>query len=94
VSTLVLANFPIAFLIFAAIVGIPLWLTFRRPDRAPVYRHATVGAQTDLSHRTAGPAAARKHVAAHTPVPGRVHATTQRTVRDHPTAAQRDRVPA
>ena len=53
-STLVLANFPIAFLIFAAMVGIPLWLTFKRPDRA----------------------------------------TTQRTVRNHPAAAQRDRVPA
>ena len=34
-SALVLANFPIAFLIFAAVVGIPLWLTFKRPDRAP-----------------------------------------------------------
>ena len=89
-STLVLANFPIAFLIFAAMVGIPLWLTFKRPDRAPVYRHATAAP----THRTAGPAAARKLVAARTPVPGRVHATTQPTVRNHPTAAQRDRVPA
>jgi hypothetical protein len=34
-NALVLANFPIAFLIFAAMVGIPLWLTFKRPDRAP-----------------------------------------------------------
>ena len=34
-STLVLANFPIAFLIFAAVVAIPLWLTVRRPDKVP-----------------------------------------------------------
>lgn len=34
-NALVLANFPIAFLIFAAVVAIPLWLTFKRPDRAP-----------------------------------------------------------
>jgi hypothetical protein len=94
VPTLVLATFPIAFLIFAAMVGIPLWLTFKRPDRAPAYRQATAGAQTVLSHRTAGPAAAWKHVAAHTPVPGRLHATTQRTARDHSTAAQHDRAAA
>ena len=39
-STLVLANFPIAFLIFAAIVGIPLWMTFKRPETAPDYAEA------------------------------------------------------
>ena len=39
-NALVLANFPIAALIFAAIVGIPLWLTFKRPDRAPRYSQA------------------------------------------------------
>ena len=93
-TALVLASFPIAFLIFAAMVGIPLWLTFKRPDKAPAYRHTTAGAQTVLSSRPAGPAVARTHVAAHTPVPGRVHATTQRTVRSHETAARRDRVPA
>jgi hypothetical protein len=94
VSALVLANFPIAFLIFAAMVGIPLWLIFKHPDKAPDYSHATAGAQTSRAGRTAGPAAARRHVAAHTPVPGRVHATAQRTARSHETAAQRDRVPA
>ncbi|MGH3124622.1 MAG: hypothetical protein ACRDND_26880, partial [Streptosporangiaceae bacterium] len=39
-NALVLANFPIAALIFAAVVGIPLWLTFKRPDRAPRYSQA------------------------------------------------------
>ena len=92
-NALVLANFPIAFLIFAAMVGIPLWLTFKRPDKAQAASHATAGAQTVPADRTAGPAAARKHVAAHTPVPGREHASAQRTVRSHQTAAQRDRVP-
>ena len=91
-TALVLASFPIAFLIFAAMVGIPLWLTFKRPDNAPAYRHTTAGAQTALSSRTAGPAVARTHVAVHTPVPGRVHATTQRTARSHETPANRDRV--
>jgi type III secretory pathway component EscV len=94
VTALVLASFPIAFLIFAAIVGIPLWLVFKRPDKAPDYRHATASAKTAGAGRTAAPQAARKHAATRTPVPGRVHATAQRTVRSHETAAQRDRVPA
>ena len=93
-SALVLANFPIAALIFAAIVGIPLWLTFKRPDKAPQFSAATSGAKSVAADRVAGPAAARKHVAAHTPVPGRVHATAQRTARRHETAAQRDGVRA
>jgi hypothetical protein len=94
VSALVLANFPIAALIFAAIVGIPLWLTFKRPDKAPQFSAATSGAQSVPAYRAASPATARQHVAAHTPVPGRVHATAQRTARRHETAAQRDGVSA
>ena len=93
-SALVLANFPIAALIFAAMVGIPLWLTFRRPDRAPQFSAATSSSKTVTAYRPAGPAAARKHVAAHTPVAGRVHATAQRTARRHETAAQHDGVRA
>jgi hypothetical protein len=94
VTALVLANFPIAFLIFAAVAGIPLWLTFKRPDKAPAYGPAMAGAQPGRSGRAVGPAVARKHVAAHIAVPGRVHASAQRTARSHETAAQRDRVPA
>ena len=93
-TALVLANFPIAFLIFAAMVGVPLWLIFKRPDKAPDYHHATVSAKTVGAGRAAGPEVARKHVATHTPVPGRVHATAQRTARSHETATQRDRVSA
>ncbi|MCW2908260.1 MAG: hypothetical protein JWL68_3049 [Actinomycetia bacterium] len=46
-SALVLANFPIAALIFAAMVGIPLWLTFKRPDRAPRFAQARTPAHRD-----------------------------------------------
>ena len=94
-TALVLANFPIAALIFAAIVGIPLWLTFKRPDRAPRFSAAVSGSTAGATYRPADPAAARKHVAAHTPVPGRVHATAQRTTaqrtaRRREVAAQHD----
>ena len=95
-TALVLANFPIAFLIFAATVGIPLWLALKRPDKAPAYGRTTSGAsaRTVPAYSTSGPSAARSHVAKHTPVPGRVHAGAQRSVRSHEAAAQRDRVSA
>jgi hypothetical protein len=36
----VIANWPIALLIVVAIVGVPLWLTFRRKHVRPDYRDA------------------------------------------------------
>ncbi len=39
-SSGVLANWPIALLIVLVIVGVPLWLTFRRRHHAPDYREA------------------------------------------------------
>jgi hypothetical protein len=36
----VIANWPIALLIIALIVGVPLWLTFRRRHVSPDYRDA------------------------------------------------------
>ena len=76
-NALVLANFPIAFLIFAAIVGIPLWLTFKRPDRAPRYGGTPADATAAVpAHAAAGTASrtapprvstARQHAAARTP---------------------------
>ena len=39
-NTLVLANFPLAVLVILAIVGIPLWMTFKRPETAPDYSEA------------------------------------------------------
>jgi hypothetical protein len=97
VSTLVLANFPIAFLIFAAIVGIPLWMTFKRPDKAPEYGQAAirVEAMPASAGRTTGRlSTARQHAAARTPVPGRLHAAASRPVRSHTAQEQRDRIPA
>ena len=54
-SPLVLASFPIAALIFAAMVGIPLWLTFKRPDRAPQFSAATPSSQSVPAYRPAAP---------------------------------------
>jgi hypothetical protein len=100
-NALVLANFPIAFLIFAAIVGIPLWLTFKRPDRAPHFSQARAYSATAVPATTpASPASrtaagrnslARQHAAARTAVPGRQHATAARdhAARDH-AATQHD----
>ena len=39
-SGAVLANWPIALLIVLVIVGVPLWLTFRRKHVTPDYRDA------------------------------------------------------
>ena len=39
-NALVLANFPMAILVILAIVGIPLWMTFKRPETAPDYAEA------------------------------------------------------
>ena len=47
-NALVLTNFPIAILVILAIVGIPLWMTFKRPERTPDY----AGAQAYLRGRT------------------------------------------
>ena len=96
-NALVLANFPIAALIFAAIVGIPLWLTFKRPDRAPQAPAAAqaaasqVAARHDVTPRAGAPrvSLARQHAAARTAVPGRQHAATARGPGAHDQAATR-----
>ena len=96
-STLVLANFPIAFLIFAAIVGIPLWMTFKRPDKAAEYCQAAVRVEATPASvsRTPGRlSTARQHAAARTPVPGRLHAAPSRPLRSHTAQEQHDRIPA
>jgi hypothetical protein len=105
-NALVLANFPVAALIFAAVVAIPLWLTFKRPDRAlrdtgarAYSGAAAVPAQAAAApaRRAAGPRVStslsmgRQHMAARTAVPGRLHAAAARTARP---AAQQARTPA
>jgi hypothetical protein len=94
VTTLVLANFPIAFLIFAAIVGIPLWLTFKRPDRAPGYARGRAPQTAPVLAATDGLSTVRQHAAARTTVPGRRHAAPARPVRSHATQPKRGRIPA
>ncbi len=96
-STLVLANFPIAFLIFAAIVGIPMWMTFKRPDKAPGYGQAAVRAEATpaaATRATGRLSTARQHAAARTPVPGRLHAAPARPLRSHTAQEQRERISA
>jgi hypothetical protein len=57
VNALVLANFPLAILVMAAIVGIPLWMTFKRPEHAPDHAGARAYLRIKASPaRTAGPA--------------------------------------
>lgn len=87
-NALVLANFPIALLIFAAVAGIPLWMTFKRPSTAPdytearAYYRASAAAPTHASDFVPttrvpgvdGLTIARQHLAPRTVVPGRRHA--------------------
>jgi hypothetical protein len=58
VNALILANFPVAILVVLAIVGIPLWMTFKRPESAPDYAGARAYLRARASRdRTAAPAA-------------------------------------
>lgn len=90
-------NFPIIAVIVAGIVGVPLWLTFKRPHTHPDYSEARAhyrakaAAQAHTSdfigHEKMpaihGLTVARQHLAPRSAVPGRRHAT-QPTVRTHP----------
>jgi hypothetical protein len=89
VTGAVIANFPIAALIFLGVVGVPLWMTFKhrsqRPDysEARAYCQAKAAAEPHLSDfvpttRVAavdGLTVARRHLAPRRTVPGRRHAT-------------------
>jgi hypothetical protein len=97
VTGIVIANFPIIALIVAAMVGIPLWITFRHPQTQPDYSEARAhyrakaAAEAHTSDfvpttRVAafdGLTVARQHLAPRTLVPGRRHATAGRSVRTH-----------
>jgi hypothetical protein len=62
----VIANWPIALLIIAAIAGVPMWLTFRHRHISPDYRDAharyqarasgSAAAQTGITFRPTGSA--------------------------------------
>jgi len=87
VTGIVWANFPIIALIVLGIVGVPLWLTFKRPHGQPDYSEARAhfrakaAAQPHTSDfvpstRVAafdGLTVARQHLAPRSVVPGRRH---------------------
>lgn len=99
-TPLVWANFPPAALIFLAIAGIPLWMTFKRRDKHPDYseardhfrakeQRAHVAAVATGRPEPSGMTTARQHATARTPVPGRKHSGAEQPVRAHaPEAAQ------
>ncbi len=94
----VLANFPIIALIVAAWVGVPLWLTFKRPHKHPDYAEARAyfaakaAAEPHVSDfvpttpvtAVDGLTVARRHLAPYRVLPGRRHAT-EPAVRTHGT---------
>jgi hypothetical protein len=78
VTGLVWLNVPLVVLAFLAIVGIPMWLTYRRPERHPDY----AGARARRS--APGLAAARQHATAAAAIPGRKHSGSGPGRRAHP----------
>jgi hypothetical protein len=94
VTGLVWLNVPLVVLAFLAIVGIPMWLTYRRPERHPDYAGARAhfAAQerrgqisTEAARRSApGLAAARQHATAAAAIPGRKHSGSGPGRRAHP----------
>ena len=50
-SGAVLSNWPLSLIVILVIVGVPLWLTFRRKHAKPSYRHA----QEHFRVKEAGP---------------------------------------
>ena len=97
---LVWLNVPLISLVFAAIVGIPLWLTFKRPESHPDYaearahfaakaRRAHVAAVAAEAPVTEGLTTARQHAAAQEAVPGRRHSGSGQGTRTHAPATGR-----
>lgn len=89
---LVWLNVPLIVLAIAAIVGIPLWLTFKRPETFPDYaearahylakvRRAHVAAVAAEQPADGGLSLARQHAAAQVAVPGRRHSGRRRPAR-------------
>jgi hypothetical protein len=92
VTGLVWLTVPLMVLAFSAIAGIPMWLTFRRPETHPDYAEARAHylAKAQRAHVAAvsagrptgsGLSLARQHAAAGEPVPGRRHAVRGRPAR-------------
>jgi hypothetical protein len=83
---LVLANIPLAILVILAIVGIPLWMAFKRPETGPDYSQARAhfGAKAALARAeatTGSPARAGRTPARLSPSrPARQHAAARTAV--------------
>jgi hypothetical protein len=98
VTGIVIANFPIIALIVAAMIGIPLWITFKHPHGQPDYSEARAHfrAKAAAEAHTSdfvpttkvaafdGLTVARQHLAPRIMVPGRRHATAGPSTRTHP----------
>ncbi len=97
----VIANFPLIALIVAAMVGVPLWITFKHPHRRPdytearAYFRAKAAAEPHVSEfvpatpvaAVDGLTVARRHLAPYRMVPGRRHAA-EPAVRTHPAGSR------
>ncbi|HUY45086.1 MAG TPA: hypothetical protein VMV92_05100 [Streptosporangiaceae bacterium] len=97
-------NVPLITVVFLAIVGIPLWLTFKRPESHPDYGEARAhfAAKARRAHIAAvaaerpvsdGLTTARQHAAAQVPVPGRRHSGSRQGTRTHAPAPAVGRQP-
>ena len=90
---LVWLDVPLVVLVFLAIVGTPMWLTFTRPERGPDYAEAQAHFRakerrgrisTEAAQRSApGLAATRQHATAAAAVPGRRHSGSGQGRRHH-----------
>jgi hypothetical protein len=97
VTGAVIASFPIIALIVLGIVGVPLWMTFKHPQKQPDYAEARAHfrAKAAAEAHTSdfvpttkvaafdGLTVARQHLAPRTLVPGRRHAADGPSVRTH-----------
>jgi hypothetical protein len=89
-------NVPLAVLVILAIVGIPLWMTFRRPDQHPDYAEARTHFETKAARARGQAVTVRGHVLAgperpvrRLTVAGRRRSGGPVTVRSHAPATRR-----
>jgi hypothetical protein len=104
-ASLVWLNIPLAILVILAIVGIPIWMTFKHPERHPEYAEARAHFRTKAArargqavtageHVLAGPERLRLRPGTIPAVPGRRHSGAPSTVRSHAGAERRTRASA
>jgi hypothetical protein len=98
-TSLVWLNIPLAILVFLAIVGIPLWMTFKRPEKGPDYADARAHFRTKAArasgqavtvggHVLAGAERQRRHPGTIPAVPGRRHSGAPAATRSHASGAR------